>query len=155
MIVKKLFGTLTNKKIVILGFAFKNNTNDTRESAAIKISCDLLNESAKIIFHDPKVDRQQIENELKNYIENYSSMDFSRSKFTFSDNIYESAKDTDAILILTEWDEYKNIDWQIISKEMRSPSWVFDTRGIIDQEVFKIPGINFWQVGNGKYSEID
>ena len=44
---------------------------------------------------------------------------FSRSKFTFSDNIYESAKDTDAILILTEWDEYKNIDWQIISKEMR------------------------------------
>ena len=154
-IVSKLFGNLSDKKILILGFAFKANTNDTRESAAIQISCNLLNESAEIIFHDPKVDRQQIEKELENYVENYSSMDFAKSKISFSKNIYESATDVDAILILTEWDEYKNIDWQIISKKMRSPSWVFDTRGILDQEVFNIPGINFWQIGNGKFSQKD
>jgi len=154
-IVSKLFGNLSDKKILILGFAFKANTNDTRESAAIQISCNLLNESAEIIFHDPKVDRQQIEKELENYVENYSSIDFSKSKISFSKNIYESATDVDAILILTEWDEYKNIDWQIISKKMRSPSWVFDTRGILHQEVFNIPGINFWQIGNGKFSQKD
>ena len=65
IIVKKLFGTVTNKKLVILGFSFKANTNDTRESAAIHICKNLLNEGANLVIHDPKVNSSQITNDLK------------------------------------------------------------------------------------------
>ena len=64
LIVKKLFGTVSGKKICILGFAFKANTNDTRESAAINICNDLIEEGAVLFIHDPKVDPQQIEKDL-------------------------------------------------------------------------------------------
>ena len=64
LITKNLFGTLSNKKIIILGFAFKANTNDTRESAAIQICRDLLEEGAFLIIHDPKVYQNQIEIDL-------------------------------------------------------------------------------------------
>ena len=64
LVVKKLFGTITQKKITVLGFAFKANTNDTRESAAITICKDLLEEGANITIHDPKVTAQQISNDL-------------------------------------------------------------------------------------------
>ena len=60
LIIKKLFGTVSGKKIFILGFAFKANTNDTRESAAIKICKDLLNEGALLYINDPKVIPEQI-----------------------------------------------------------------------------------------------
>ena len=65
LVVKKLFGTVSGKKISILGFAFKANTNDTRESAAIKICIDLLEEGAILSIHDPKVDSEQISKDLK------------------------------------------------------------------------------------------
>ena len=64
IVVKKLFGTISQKKIVILGFAFKANTNDTRESAAIRICKDLIDEGAELFIHDPKVNPSQIENDL-------------------------------------------------------------------------------------------
>ena len=64
IVIKKLFGTVSEKKIAILGFAFKANTNDTRESSAIEICKDLLEEGANLIIHDPKVERLQIEKEI-------------------------------------------------------------------------------------------
>ena len=155
IIVNKLFGNLSNKKIIILGFAFKANTNDTRESAAIQISCDLLNESAELVFHDPKVTKEQIVKELKSYVENYSTLEFPESKIKFSNNIYDASKDADAIVVLTEWHQFKNIEWNIIADNMRSPSWVFDTRGIVDKNQIKYSSINLWQVGNGIDSDYE
>ena len=65
MIIQKLFGTLSGKKIAILGFAFKANTNDTRESPSIQVCRDLIEEGANLIIHDPKVDARQIKTDLK------------------------------------------------------------------------------------------
>ena len=66
MVINKLFGNVNKKKIAILGFAFKADTNDTRESSAIKICRDLLDEGANLIIHDPKVKVEQIEKDLVN-----------------------------------------------------------------------------------------
>ena len=135
--VKKLFGTISEKKISILGFAFKANTNDTRESAAIQICKDLIEEGAELIIHDPKVDPNQIAIDLGLHpielIKDTNQKIF-EGGWKFSREIYESFNGVDACLILTEWEDYSNIDWMKASKIMRRPAWVFDTRLIADKK---------------------
>ena len=160
IIVKKLFGTITSKKICILGFAFKANTNDTRESSAIKICKDLLEEGAILHIHDPKVNSKQIELDLKikgSDIKYYGLSTDSYIKdenWFYSDNIYEAAKGSDAIVILTEWEEYSIIDWEEIAKLMRKPSWIFDSRSILNGKDIKRFGLNLWKIGNGSNNAI-
>jgi len=152
LITKKLFGTLSNKIIVILGFAFKANTNDTRESAAIKICKDLLDEGAILKIHDPKVSAMQIEKELN--LSPYKSNESGKENFKEGSwnkiedmkNIFNNA---DAVVILTEWEQYKNMNWIEISNKMRRPSWAFDVRSIVDPKEIINSGINFWRIGDG------
>ena len=140
LVIKKLFGTLANKKILILGFAFKANTNDTRESPAISICKDLLLEGAFLSIYDPQVEINQIQNDLfKNGDDN--------SKVCVASTIQESVRHTDAIIILTEWEEFKKINWDKLIPLMRKPSWLFDTRGIINSQKLISLGINVWTVG--------
>ena len=154
LIVKKLFGTVSGKKIVVLGFAFKANTNDTRESAAIQICKDLINEGADIIIHDPKVSESQIENDLKMKPKKYVSPNkdhklFSKIgswQFSSSLNIFNDAH---AVLMLTEWNEYKKIDWLDVSKKMMHPAWIFDSRSIIEKDNIINTNLNLWRVGDG------
>ena len=143
IIVDKLFGNIADKKILILGFAFKSNTNDTRESPSIYISKDLINERANIFFHDPKVTKEQIFSSLENVLNSPEELKY----LNYSEDVYDASRHADAIIILTEWDEYKNLNWSIISKNMRKPAWLFDTRGIIKSSEVKDSGINFWQLG--------
>ena len=145
LIIDKFFGTLSNKKIIILGFAFKSNTNDTRESPSIKISKNLIENGAKLLINDPKVTSDQIEKELG--IKELQIDKLSSGSWTFANNIEIAAKDSDAIVILTEWDDYKKINWYEISKNMRKPSWLFDTRNVIPNEILRNLNINYWQVG--------
>jgi len=155
LIIKKLFGTLSGKKISILGFAFKGNTNDTRESAAIQICKDLLDEGAKLSIHDPKVSPEQISNDLNKLPLSRSHVDFDyqNDKIDGSWDIAKNIEDTfinaDAILILTEWSEYSEINWESAFKKMRKPAWVFDSRSIIDPMKIKKAGLNLWRVGDG------
>ena len=154
IIVKKLFGTVANKKLIILGFAFKANTNDTRESAAINICKNLLNEGANLLIHDPKVSPKQIENDLQikqsfeNDIDLEATVQGQFGKWRFSKNldVFDKAH---AILVLTEWEEYKYIQWNKIVKKMVKPSWVFDSRSIINADEVKEAGINLWRLGDG------
>ena len=154
IVVKKLFGTVANKKLVILGFAFKANTNDTRESAAIKICKDLIDEGADLFIHDPKVNAKQIENDLQikqsfeKDIDKEAAIQSQVGKWRFSNNldIFDNAH---AILVLTEWEEYKYIQWKKAVKKMVKPSWVFDSRSIINAEEVKEAGINLWRLGDG------
>ena len=139
-LVKKLFGTISGKKIGILGFAFKANTNDTRESPAIQICKDLIIEGAELRIYDPKVNNLQIEKEL-NLKESFAN------NISTSANLYEACLDSDAILIMTEWEEFKRLDFIEISKMMRKPSWVLDTRNIINREKAKDAGLNVWNIG--------
>ena len=140
VITKKLFGNLYKKKLSILGFAFKANTNDTRESPAINICKDLLEEGAYLSIYDPKVELEQVQNDLKRNSEKNLNL-------TIAKTVEESANNADAIVVLTEWQEFKKLNWQTIAKLMRTPSWVFDTRGIINTKELNSTGINFWRVG--------
>ncbi len=154
LIVKKLFGTVSGKKICILGFAFKANTNDIRESAAIKICNDLLNEGAELFIHDPKVEHIQISKVLN--INAGQSNDYSngnnydqKNSWHKIENIFEGLNCADAAVILTEWEDYSKIDWRKASKIMRKPSWVFDTRSITCGNDVLEHGINLWRIGDG------
>jgi len=154
LIVKKLFGTITSKKICILGFAFKANTNDTRESSAIKICKDLLEEGAILFIHDPKVTPKQIEDDLgKKEISKKFDLNqlysLPEGNWSYSKSIYNAAKGADAIVVLTEWEEYSVINWEKIGKDMRKPSWVFDSRSILVEDRINKSGLNFWKIGDG------
>ena len=101
-IVQAMFNTITDKHITMLGFAFKKNTGDTRESPAIYVAKHLLEEGAYLRIYDPKVEREQITMDL--------SSDGDRgildSKVTIHDDPYEAAKGTHALVICTDWDEF-------------------------------------------------
>ncbi len=148
LIVSKLFGTITGKKIGILGFAFKANTNDTRDSSAIQICEELLNEGSHLIIYDPKVTKAQIEKDLSFRSENYDEIQNSEeNSFEVANNIYDVFKNTDCVVVMTEWNDFYNIDWDMASNKMRKPGWVFDTRNIIDHSKVKESGLNLWVVG--------
>ena len=151
LIVKKLFGTISDKKIAILGFAFKANTNDTRESASIQICKDLIEEGAILSIYDPKVLKAQIIKDLK--ILEKPQLNSKRksdlSKHFITDNIYDTFQDSDAIVILTEWPEFSKINWEIAYKKMRRPAWVFDSRSIVNSEEVLKANLKLWRIGDG------
>ncbi len=149
VILSKLFGTISGKKISILGFSFKANTNDTRESPAIKICKGLLEEGCKLNIYDPKVKKEKIQDNLGIPELDPNKNDSGIGGWEYSKSIIDSAKNSDAIIVITEWDEFKNIDWKLISKEMRSPAWLFDTRSICDIDNAENNGINVWRIGAG------
>ncbi len=149
LIVDKLFGTLSGKKICILGFAFKANTNDTRESPAIDICNSLLEEGANLSIYDPRVSLKQIAKDLNEDNTIDAKIGLDTGKWTYEESIFSAANEADAIVILTEWNEFKNMDWKKISIIMRRPSWVFDTRLISDLEDNNLFGINIWKIGYG------
>ena len=154
IVVQKLFGTISEKKIIILGFAFKANTNDTRESAAIKICKELIEEGAELVIHDPKVNPLQIEidlqikqfSDIKNDNIDYLKNNHGSWKFSENLNIFDNAY---AVLVLTEWDDYKNIEWDYVAKKMIKPAWVFDARSIVNVDLVKKSGMNMWSLGDG------
>ncbi|MBO8232422.1 nucleotide sugar dehydrogenase [Prochlorococcus marinus str. MU1402] len=156
LVIKNLFGTLAGKKIVILGFAFKANTNDTRESAAIQICKDLINEGANLIINDPKVSSNQITHDLEmeqlntKLEENSFYNNNGLGSWSFSKNIdIEIFEDAYAVLVLTEWPQYSMINWKKIAKKMIQPGWIFDSRSILDSEEVKNAELNLWRVGDG------
>ncbi len=151
LVVKKLFGTLSGKKIAIFGFSFKANTNDTRESAAIQICKDLINEGGNLVIHDPKVDPLQISQDLgKEPLKtiNETNLINTNGSWQFSKDI-DILENCHAALILTEWDDYKKINWDLAANKMLSPAWVFDSRAILEKEKVIKAGINFWRIGDG------
>tara|TARA_Y100001978_G_scaffold33097_1_gene28863 strand:- start:618 stop:2015 length:1398 start_codon:yes stop_codon:yes gene_type:complete len=140
LIIKNLFGTLAGKRLAILGFSFKANTNDTRESPSISISKDLLQEGANLAFYDPRVSEDQIISEFgDNQVEN---------NIFICASALEAAKGSDAVVILTEWEEFLNLDWVEIYKCMRKPAWIFDSRICLNKEYLKEIGFCSWTVGS-------
>jgi UDPglucose 6-dehydrogenase len=144
-IVRTLYNTVSGKRIAFLGWAFKKDTNDTRESAAINVAEYLINEQANITVFDPKVRRKQILVDL-NSLGVLDSADVDGVE-TF-DNPYEACKNAHAIAVLTEWDEFKSYDWQRIYDNMQKPAFVFDGRNILDPQEMKAIGFNFTAVGS-------
>lgn len=144
-IVRSLYNTVSGKKITFLGWAFKKDTNDTRESAAIYVADILLNEQAEIKVYDPKVSEKQVYGDL-NYLNSRDAAENLNAVGVFEDP-YEACKNSHAIAILTEWDEFKDYDWQRIYDNMLKPAKVFDGRNILDVEKLRAIGFKVASVG--------
>ena len=156
MIVQRLFGTVTGKRLAILGFAFKADTNDTREAPAIRISRDLLEEGAQLAIHDPKVEPAQISRDLR--LESVvpdpetgttSQALSGQGSWWTAGSVEQAVAGADAVLILTEWDQYRTLDWKDLAQRMRRPAWVFDARAVVDRAQVQSAGLTYWRVGDG------
>jgi len=145
-IVQTLYNTVSGKKIAFLGWAFKKDTNDTRESAAINIADYLLHEQANIAVHDPQVNEKQILNDLS-YLNSRSAAEIKKG-ITVLDDPYEVCKGAHAIAIMTEWDEFREYDWEKIYDHMQKPAFVFDGRNILDAKKMMSIGFIFSAVGS-------
>ncbi len=145
-IVQTLYNTVSGKKITFLGWAFKKDTNDTRESAAIYVADDLINEQANISLFDPKVPHQQVLNDL-DYLETRSSEE-NQKYIQYFDNPYDACDKAHAIAILTEWDEFKDYDWQHIYDSMLKPAFVFDGRNLLNADKMKEIGFIYQAIGS-------
>ncbi len=144
-IIKTLYNTVSGKKIAFLGWSFKKNTNDSRESAAIYVANDLIGEQATISIYDPKVKQEQILSDL-NYLNTRTEKENSQSAKVVSDP-YEACKNAHAIAVLTEWDEFISYDWHHIYKNMLKPAFVFDGRGILNLDELRNIGFILYSIG--------
>lgn len=140
-IVKELFNTVADKKIAILGFAFKKDTNDTRETAAINVCRDLLAEHASVCVYDPKVPADEI-------LADTLGKGHTNSRLTVAQDAYAACAGAHAIAIVTEWDEFKKLDYARIYAGMPKPAFLFDGRNILDLAALR--KIGFKASGIGK-----
>jgi UDPglucose 6-dehydrogenase len=132
-IVDRLFQTVTGKKIAIFGFAFKKNTSDTRESSSIYICKHLLEEAARIVIYDPKVEHEQIRMDLTNpsLLSDPSVFD---KLVTIETDPFKAVEGAHALVVCTEWDEFVTMDYERVYKNMEKPAYIFDGRLILDHE---------------------
>lgn len=140
-VIATMFNTVSDKKIAVLGFAFKKDTNDTRESAAVYVTKDLLEEQSNIAIYDPQVSEKQIRKDLKSANSN--------ERITVCTDVYEACKNAHAILVLTEWDQFKELDFQRIHDNMNQPAFLFDGRNILDLEALRSIGFEASGIGRG------
>lgn len=144
-IVSEMFNTVSGKKIALLGWAFKKDTNDSRESAAIDIANYLIEEQAELHIYDPKVTSEQILSDLER-ITNLPINQLS-SKITIHSNSSEIFQKAHAVVILTEWDAFKSYDYEAIKKQMFEPAFLFDGRNILDPTKIKQIGFQYYGIG--------
>jgi UDPglucose 6-dehydrogenase len=145
-IVQTLYNTVADKKITFLGWAFKKDTNDTRESAAIYVANDLISEQAKIAVYDPKVSGKKVLADL-DYLESRTS-EKNRDGVTSFENPYEACQNAHAIAILTEWDEFSQYDWKKIYEGMQKPAFVFDGRNVLNASELEAIGFVYHGIGS-------
>jgi UDPglucose 6-dehydrogenase len=126
LVVTKLFGAVTGKRIGVLGFAFKADTNDTRESPAMRICRDLLEEGAILQILDPKVEEGQIDADLGQ----------------------------PAIEVESSWQQFAQIEWPALAAVMRQPAWMFDARAKADGSAARAAGLNVLTVRENSYSNL-
>ena len=143
LVISKLFGTVSGKRIGVLGFAFKADTNDTRESPAISICRDLLEEGAQLAIMDPKVSEDQMAEDLG---QPSGSGD---GGWQLVDAVTAAAAGADALVLLTEWQQFAEIDWPQVAAVMRQPAWLFDARAKADAAPARAAGLQVWTVGEG------
>lgn len=149
-IIDALFNTVSGKKISLLGWAFKKDTNDTRESAAIYVSWQLLTDQAEIHVFDPKVTKEQIVKDLE-YLAAQNGeeaiLNEMLQRLHIHNDPYEAMIDAHAIAILTEWDEFISYNWENVIKSMHKPAFVFDGRNILDAKEMQKLGYEYKGIG--------
>ena len=152
---KRIINEFKNKnqdsKISILGWSFKKNTNDSRESPSIYLVKSLLVHGFNISVYDPKVSHENIITDLKNLMEgeglNVKKINEYTSRLTININSNDSLKEASVIVILTEWDEFANYNWHGIYNNCSEQVKIYDTRLILDREKILKIGFELYQIG--------
>jgi UDPglucose 6-dehydrogenase len=146
-IISTLFNTVAGKKIAFLGWAFKKDTNDTRESASIYVADQLLQDEANISVYDPQVESARMYMDLEEL--ESRPMEQNKARLAKAADAYEACNDAHAIAVLTEWDEFKTLDWERIYRVMKKPAFVFDGRLILDRAALSAIGFEVYSIGKG------
>jgi UDPglucose 6-dehydrogenase len=135
--IREMFNTVVGKRIALFGFAFKADTSDTRESPAIHVARKLLEERVQVVITDPKA--------LGN-----ARLDLAdaQGKVEFVDEPYEAARGAHAVAIMTEWKEYRTLDWEKIYRSMEKPAFLFDGRNLVDHQALFNLGFNVYPLGS-------
>ncbi|KAG6581672.1 UDP-glucose 6-dehydrogenase 1, partial [Cucurbita argyrosperma subsp. sororia] len=153
-VVASMFNTVSNKKIAILGFAFKKDTGDTRETPAIDVCKGLLGDKALLSIYDPQVSEDQIQRDLTlskfewdhpTHLQPMSPTTVKQVSVVW--DAYEATKEAHAVCILTEWDEFKNLDYQRIYNNMQKPAFIFDGRNVVDGDKLRAIGFIVFSIG--------
>ena len=131
-----MFNTVAGKRIALFGFAFKADTGDTRESAAIAVAKQLMDERAKVVITDPQA--------LRNAQHDLAGCS---GDVTYEDDPYRAAEGAHAIAVMTEWKAYKSLDYERIFASMERPAFVFDGRNILDHAYLHEVGFNVFAIG--------
>jgi len=142
-IVRTLFNTVSGKRIAVLGFAFKKDTNDTRESAAISVCRDLIEENATVVVYDPKVTAEEIRRDVLGSKED--------TRLVIANSPEEAAEGAHALAVLTEWDVFKTIDFEKVHASMHKPAFVFDGRNILPHARLREIGFRVFAIGKHAY----
>ena len=141
-ILSSMFNTVSGKKIAILGYAFKKDTNDARESPAIGVCQRLLNEKAKLSIYDPKVESTIILSSLKTQTGNDENIEIAGS-------VLEAVTDSHCVVVLTEWDEFKEVNFKEVYSLMHKPASLFDGRNILNLNELRSIGFSAVGIGSG------
>jgi len=144
-IIKTLFNTVTNKKIAVFGFAFKKDTGDVRETPAITVCHMLMQDGARVHVYDPKVKREDAIREFK-----YHGMEVDDKQLIFENSPAEAVQDAHAVVVLTEWDEFKTYDYADFHKKMLKPAFLFDGRNMLKHTELESIGFEVHTLGKGK-----
>ena len=146
-VVTKLHNTVSGKKLAVFGFAFKKDTNDTRETPAIAVCRDLLTERANLALHDPKVPASKMFADLG--LDGTERDEAGAPRVSVHADPYEAARDAHAILIITEWDAFKALDYARLYAGMKKPAFIFDGRNILDLAALRKIGFIAEGIGKG------
>ena len=151
-ILESLKDRIVNSKIVLMGWSFKKNTNDSRESASIYLANELIKKGANIIVIDPLSNISKIKDDLFDFIGGEDLEDYShneiKDKIQYSANYFEASNNADAIVISTEYDEFKNYNWEKLYSIVNKPALIFDGRILLDRNKLEKIGFNIYQIGN-------
>jgi UDPglucose 6-dehydrogenase len=142
--IRAMFNTIADKRIALLGFAFKADTGDTRESPAIRITRLLAEEHARVVVSDP----QALDNARKDLAD-------LGDRVAFTDDPYAAAAEADALVFLTDWREYQTLDFARLLQGMRRPAFLFDGRRFLDHDALFRLGFNVYAVGSAPLSHLD
>ncbi|GAA0148431.1 dehydrogenase [Lithospermum erythrorhizon] len=153
-VVASMFNTVANKKVAILGFAFKKDTGDTREAPAIDVCRGLLVEKGQLRIYDPQVPPEQMRKDITmvrfdwdRNVALRSLGDDELKQVTVVHDAYEATIDAHAVCILTEWDEFKSLDFKKIYDKMQKPAFVFDGRNVVDVGKLREIGFIVYSIG--------
>jgi len=152
-VISSMFNTVKGKKIAIMGFAFKKDTGDTRETPAIDVCKGLIRDGGKCCIYDPQVSSDQIFRDMSTPKFEWDRPNYNKTESHFLENVdiakseLDAVTDAHGICVLTEWDCFKTYDYKMMFEKMQKPAFIFDGRNILDHNALREIGFIVYALG--------